>query len=361
MSWLGDYSLFLAQALTIGLLIVFIVSLAKKSEGNGNGGSLKIVDLTKQFKEENELIKEVIDNLDSAKKSKSIFDKLKLFNKNILELVSSSVIKSTTDPRDDSFSDDAEKKIIVVLDFKGDIKASAVDSLKKEISAVLDMPVLPIEVILRLDSPGGQVHKYGLAGAELDRLHENNIDLTVCIDGVAASGGYLMAVCAKTICAAPFAILGSIGVVAEIPNIHRFLKARDVDVDLHTAGNYKRTLTVLGENTAAGRRKFKDELENVHRLFKDWVKKRRPQVDIVKTSDGSTFFGSEAYELGLIDQVVTSEAILRQRAKTGILLNIRWMKKIKLSERISKDLALAFSDRFERFLSRSNNGESWKI
>ncbi|WP_081135715.1 protease SohB [Halomonas sp. BC2] len=207
---------------------------------------------------------------------------------------------------------DAVQKLWV-LDFHGDIKASQAETFAQEVSAVIDVASASDEVVVRLESAGGLVHAYGLASAQLDRLREAGLTTTVCIDKVAASGGYMMACTAHHIKAAPFAVIGSIGVVAQVPNIHRLLKRNDIDVELLTAGKYKRTLTILGENTEEGREKFIDDLENTHRLFKSFVASHRPDMDIEQLATGEIWYGSEALEHKLVDSVGTSEAYLVER------------------------------------------------
>lgn len=208
-------------------------------------------------------------------------------------------------------SDSAQK--LWVLDFHGDIKASQAETFAQEVSAVIDVASASDEVVVRLESAGGLVHAYGLASAQLDRLRAAGLTTTVCIDKVAASGGYMMACTAHHIKAAPFAVIGSIGVVAQVPNIHRLLKRNDIDVELLTAGKYKRTLTILGENTEEGREKFIDDLENTHRLFKSFVASHRPDMDIEQLATGEIWYGSEALEHKLVDSVGTSEAYLVER------------------------------------------------
>ncbi|WP_394424633.1 protease SohB [Vreelandella stevensii] len=208
-------------------------------------------------------------------------------------------------------SDSVQK--LWVLDFHGDIKASQAETFAQEVSAVIDVASASDEVVVRLESAGGLVHAYGLASAQLDRLREAGLTTTVCIDKVAASGGYMMACTAHHIKAAPFAVIGSIGVVAQVPNIHRLLKRNDIDVELLTAGKYKRTLTILGENTEEGREKFIDDLENTHRLFKSFVASHRPEMDIEQLATGEIWYGSEALEHKLVDSVGTSEAYLVER------------------------------------------------
>jgi len=236
------------------------------------------------------------------------------------------------------------KPRVWVLDFYGDIKASATEHFAEEVSAVIGVASTDDEVVVRLESGGGLVHAYGLAAAELERLAAAGLSTTVCIDKVAASGGYLMACTASHIKAAPFAVLGSIGVVAQVPNVHRLLKRHDIDVELLTAGKYKRTLTVLGENTEEGREKFLDDLENTHRLFKEYVARNRPAVDIEMLATGEIWYGSEALGQRLIDSVQTSEAYLVERMKQARVFNV-WLE---APQSIGDRLGIALSSGVER-------------
>ncbi|MDF1646867.1 MAG: protease SohB [Legionellaceae bacterium] len=197
-----------------------------------------------------------------------------------------------------------------VLSFEGDITASQVDQLRDEISMVLSLATPKDEVIVRIQSPGGEVSGYGLAASQLKRLRDKKIPLTICIDKVAASGGYLMACVANKIIAAPFAIIGSIGVVAQLPNFHRLLKKNNIDIELLTAGKYKRTLTMLGENTKEGREKFKEDLEAIQSIFRDHVFAYRNQLDIERVSTGEHWLAKDAIDLGLVDELKTSDDYL---------------------------------------------------
>ncbi len=202
------------------------------------------------------------------------------------------------------------KPRVWVLDFKGSMDAHEVNSLREEITAVLAAFKPQDQVVLRLESPGGVVHGYGLAASQLQRLRDKKIPLTVTVDKVAASGGYMMACVADKIVSAPFAIVGSIGVVAQMPNFNRFLKNKDIDIELHTAGQYKRTLTFLGENTEEGREKFREELNETHQLFKDFVKRMRPSLDIEQVATGEHWYGQQAVEKGLVDEINTSDDVI---------------------------------------------------
>jgi len=224
---------------------------------------------------------------------------------------------------------------LFVLDFEGDMRASATDSLREEISAVIASAHDSDEVLLRLESPGGLVHAYGLAASELARLRARGIRLTVSVDRVAASGGYLMAGVADLIIAAPFAIVGSIGVVAQMPNFHRLLQRNDIDYELHTAGEHKRTLTMFGENNDEARAKFRDELEQIHGQFKSHLGRYRPRLDVDNVATGEYWLGEQAREKGLVDDIQTSDDFLLERRERMELVGLTWHRREGLGRRIS--------------------------
>ncbi|MCL5767307.1 protease SohB [Acinetobacter sp. ANC5681] len=200
---------------------------------------------------------------------------------------------------------------IYVLDFKGDVQASGVDTIREEITLILATAKAGHDrVVVRLESPGGMVHGYGLAAAQLVRLRDAGFNVTICVDKVAASGGYMMACIANEIISAPFAVVGSIGVVAQVPNFNRLLKQHNVDFELYTAGEYKRTVTMFGENTPEGKAKFEEELQQTHSLFKHFVEKYRPQLDVAKVATGEHWYGEDARELNLVDKLQTSDEYL---------------------------------------------------
>ena len=233
----------------------------------------------------------------------------------------------------------ATKPRVWVIDFKGSMDAHEVSSLREEITAVLTVATPQDQVVVRLESPGGVVHGYGLAASQLQRIRDKQIPLTVAVDKVAASGGYMMACVADKIVAAPFAILGSIGVVAQIPNLNRFLKNKDIDVELHTAGQYKRTLTLLGENTEEGRQKFREELNETHHLFKDFVKEMRPSLDIEQVATGEHWYGTQAQEKGLVDEVGTSDELLLGLMENREVISVRYTQRKKMMDRFTGSAA----------------------
>lgn len=233
-------------------------------------------------------------------------------------------------------NDDAEpRKRVFVLNFNGDIRASEVMLLREEITAILLGCREGDEVVLRLESAGGMVHAYGLAASQVMRLREAGIHVTVAVDKVAASGGYLMACVANKILAAPFAIIGSIGVVAEIPNFNRLLKKHDIDYEQIAAGEYKRTVTMLGETTDKARAKVKDEVEQTHSLFKDFVKDKRPIVDLEAVATGEHWLGTQAHALQLVDELRTSDDYLMSLRELADIFEVEYSIKRKVLDRIS--------------------------
>jgi len=242
-----------------------------------------------------------------------------------------------------------ERRRVYVLDFDGDLQASKVDHLRNEITAILTSVRDQDEVLVRIESPGGMVHGYGLAASQLERIRARKIRLVTAVDKVAASGGYLMASVSDHIIAAPFALVGSIGVVAQIPNVHRLLKKHDVDVEVLTAGKYKRTLTVFGENTDQGRAKFVEELEDVHALFQEFVQANRPQVSIEEIATGEAWYGRRALEHRLVDELSTSDAYLTKACDDADVYEVRWIEHKKPIERLVGQFADAMRGVLSRF------------
>jgi len=343
LEFLTDYGLFLAKFATIivGLLFfigtVFALSQRRHKDSDGH---IEVKDLGERFHGFEEDIRHAI--LDE--------DELKALHK-----AERKQEKRERKQRRKNKVEQQARKRVFVLDFDGDIKASAVDHLREEISAILTLAGADDEVLLRLESGGGMVHSYGLAASQLQRLVNAGLRLTISVDKVAASGGYMMACIAQHIVAAPFAVIGSIGVMAQLPNFNRLLKKHDIDVELHTAGEFKRTLTVFGENTDKGRRKFLDELEDTHLLFKQFVASHRPQVDIDAIATGEVWYGTQALERALIDAVQTSDEFLLERRKDQDLFLIRYVEKKHWQEKLGM-AAEASAERFAlRWLGRFNS------
>lgn len=322
MEYLYQFLLFLAQAATI-LVVVLIILSALASAGARRGdperGYLRVSDFNERLRDQKDQLQEALLSEDEYKRRSKLEAKQEKR-------------KSKLEQKQKSKSADARQakdKRVFVLDFDGDVQASRVDQLRKEITAVLTSAGTQDEVVVRLESPGGVVHGYGLAASQLHRITEQEIPLTVVVDKVAASGGYMMAAVANRIVAAPFAVLGSIGVVAQVPNVHRLLKKNDVDVELVTAGKYKRTLTMLGENTEEGKAKFQQELDDTHALFQQHITTHRPSVDIAEVATGETWYGQEAVALNLIDEISTSDSYLVKASESASVYEVRWVEQVK--------------------------------
>ncbi|WP_394358972.1 protease SohB [Marinomonas maritima] len=320
LEFLTDYAGFLLKLISVALVIGFLLAMMASGKRKSQPGSLSVTKLNESYDamkaelDHQLLDKKVLKNLEKEKKKKEKLEKK----------------AQKKAPK----ADEVDKKRLYVLDFDGDIKASAVETMREEITAILSVAKSQDEVVVRLESGGGVVHGYGLAASQLQRIREANIPLTICVDKVAASGGYMMACVADKIIAAPFAILGSIGVVAQIPNVHRLLDKSLIDVELHTAGRYKRTLTMLGENTEEGREKFKQDLEDTHGLFKRFVSSQRPQLDIEDIATGDTWYGSEALENKLVDVVMTSDAYLVSHYANADVIQVVYKQPKGMAERL---------------------------
>jgi len=230
---------------------------------------------------------------------------------------------------------------VFVINFKGDIAASQIESLRQEVSAVLTLADKDDEVILRLESPGGVVHGYGLAASQLQRIRQREIPLTICVDKMAASGGYMMACLADRLVAAPFAVLGSIGVLMQVPNFHKVLKNHDVEFEMVTAGEFKRTLTLFGETTQKARNKVQEDVEEIHGLFKHWVNEYRPGLDIDNVATGETWFGSQALDNHLADEIGTSDDVIMKACEGAEVYEVRYEQRRNLGEKIGKSVSTA--------------------
>ena len=323
----ADYGLFLAKTVTavvaLGLLLSLVINANEKMRHASDKGHIEIIKLNQRYQEVSEaMMLAVVDESEQKAMAKKLQKEKKKQAKGLKKASSGEGEKAETRSR------------VFVLNFDGNISASAVTDLREEITAVLTQASSDDEVVIKLESAGGMVHSYGLASSQLDRLRKQDISLTVCVDKVAASGGYMMACVADKILAAPFAIVGSIGVVAQMPNFNKLLKKHDVDYEILTAGEHKRTLTLFGENTDKGRKKFIEDLEDTHSLFKDYVAHRRPQVELSKIATGEVWYGSRALDLALVDELKTSDEYLMQRVSEADVYEISYKTKKKLHQRL---------------------------
>ncbi|MGL5800405.1 MAG: protease SohB, partial [Plesiomonas sp.] len=348
----------LAKAVTvfavIGGLLVLVFGLAQRNKPNKRG-ELQITDLGQQHRELIDELKELrLDEsaLKVARKKQKKLDKIQEKERKKAEKTAEKEAGKTALSTEESLSPHT-KPCVYVLNFKGSMDAHEVASLREEVTAVLAIATEKDEVLLRLESPGGVVHGYGLASSQLARIKAKGIKLTVTVDKVAASGGYMMACVADHIVSAPFAIIGSIGVVAQIPNIHRLLKKNDIDIELMTAGEYKRTLTMLGENTDKGREKFRQDLEDTHQLFKNFVAQHRPSLNIDHVATGEHWFGEQALALGLVDEIAASDDILLRKMAEKDVLEVRYILRKKLTDKLAHSAEKGVDRLLMRWIQRS--------
>jgi serine protease SohB len=327
LEFLYEYGLFLAQAVTlvgaILILVAGLVSVGQRNKAEQHEGHIEIRDLNEKYDQLNEQLQHVVADPEIQKLERKARKKQ-----------AKKDAKAAKKARKHQDEAPEQRKRLYVLGFEGDIKASAADNLREEITAVLNQVEDGDEVLVKVESPGGMVHSYGLAASQLQRVRDAGVPLTIAVDKVAASGGYMMACVADRIVAAPFAVIGSIGVLAQLPNFHRLLKKNDIDFELFTAGEYKRTVTMFGENTDKGREKFSEELEKTHELFKDFVSTNRPQLDIAKVATGEVWYGKQAVAEGLVDELKTSDAIVQEHLKEWDVFDVRFVLKKNWQEKM---------------------------
>ena len=364
MEYIIEYGVFLAKAVTIVVSIVFILGVAfsnsNRREKGGKKGVIRVSYLNEYYENLSDSLKiAVLDKptlklLEKAekKKAKDEEKKSKKRAKNNAKTLDPKTSKETI-----ITPEDERKKRVFVLNFEGDVGAESVSSLREEITTVLSLADESDEIVLRLESPGGMVHAYGLASSQLLRIRNAGIPLTICVDKVAASGGYMMACLADRLIAAPFAIIGSIGVLVQLPNFSRVLQNYDVDYEIISAGEYKRTLTTFGEITEKGREKVKEEVETIHDVFKKWVKEYRPAVEIDKIATGETWLGSQAKDRYMVDDIRTSDEILVEAVKEHDVYEVEY----EIPKSIQDKLAGAFHGAFNKisssliFLNKNTN------
>ena len=337
--YLAEYAGFLARVVTlvVAILLVLASAAALRSKGRRQPGQLQVNKLNNFFRDLQQHMQHAVLDKKQAKAARKAASKTaKLERKS-----------------------EQAKPRIYVLDFDGDIKASAVDSLRHEVTALLGIATPADEVVLRMESGGGMVHSYGLASSQLARIRQAGIPLTVCVDKVAASGGYMMACIGDKILSAPFAILGSIGVVAQVPNVHRLLKKHNIDFEVLTAGEHKRTLTVFGENTDKGREKFQEDLQITHELFKDFVAHYRPQLAMDEIATGEVWLGQAALGKQLVDALMTSDEYLAGKARDAELFHLHYAQHKTLQERVGLAASLTLDRVLLNGWSRLSQQRFW--
>ena len=334
MEMLETIGIFFAQTFIIVLAIIAVlITIASIALKNKNKGAFEIDLLHEKYEDQTQALKEAfLTDSEIKKEHKRLKKETKLKNK---------------EPETKQLG-----RIFVVEFLNGDIKASDSENLKEEVNTILGVATAEDEVVVKVESPGGLVHSYGYAAAQLIRIRDAKIPLTICVDQVAASGGYLMACVGSKVLAAPFALIGSIGVVAQVPNFYRLLKKHDVDYKEYTAGDYKRTVSLFGEITEKGEAKFKEQLEITHQLFKSFVSKYRPQLDLAKVATGEFWYGENAKALGLIDEIKTSDEYLLTLAKDHQVVKISFEQKPTFMEKLSDSFSAAITKAFTLIINK---------
>lgn len=337
MDFLADLGLFVAKAfiivLAIALVIAVIARAGRRGRSDEERGQLRVKKLE-----------------DRWKRSARALERVLLPRRAFKALIEAD---RKRDKADKGKAPPPTRARAFVLDFDGNMRASQVHGLREEIGAILLGAKAGDEVVVRLKSPGGLVYAYGLAASQLERVKQRGLKLTVAIDQIAASGGYMMAVVADQILAAPFAVVGSIGVVAGFPNFHRWMERRDIDFELLTAGKYKRTLTMFGKNTEEGRKKFQDELEVAHGLFKGHIARFRPRLDLEQVATGEHWYGQDALRLGLVDRIATSDDYLLELRERAEVIAVNWVPHRRFFERVGSSVEAGVVRGVERLWERS--------
>ncbi len=337
MEFLLEYGLFLAKSVTVLVAILVVITVIfgmSQKQQDSESGHIEVKNLNDTLHAITHSLKSVVLNPELRKQD----EKEEKKRSKEKQKSQKQEVKNGQAPRPRTF----------VVDFKGDVQASSVTALREEITAILSVAQPADEVLVRLESPGGVVHGYGLAASQLQRVRNLEVPLTVAVDKVAASGGYMMASVANKIIAAPFSLLGSIGVIAQLPNFHRLLKKNDVDVEVLTAGEFKRTLTMFGENSEKGREKFVEELEDVHNLFKDLVSQNRPQLNIDEVATGEAWFGIRALERNLVDELKTSDEYIVAQCEERDVFLVKFIQHKNRIDRIFERVARLVAPGVER-------------
>lgn len=317
MDYLYDISLFFLKSLIIvvGLLVVILIPMIQSQKRKaGKKKKLELENLKNRFKP---YIQEFHQAHMNKKKYKNYLKQLK---------------------KKEPIESEKEKPNSFLISFTGDKMATQVESLRDEVSLILNIAKPEDEVILLLESPGGAVASYGLAASQLVRLRDR-LKLTICVDTVAASGGYLMASTGHQIISAPFALVGSIGVLFQTPNIHEFLKKRDISFEEITAGKYKRTITPFGKITEEKKQKLQEQIDLVYFQFKNFLKKYRENLDFEKVATGEVWLGAEALKLHLVDKIQCSDDYIMEALKTRNVYKIKLKEEKKLWEKFTKKIS----------------------
>ena len=359
MEFLIEYGMFLAKSATIVLAIVFVVGMIAANSGKGKKvgkkGRLRVTQINDHLEDMRNVLRESVMDADELKTIEKEEKKSQKAEAKAKKAIRKKQGKARTDSSTEEDNSEAARKRVFVINFKGNMAADAVESLREEITAVLSLAGVGDEIILRLESPGGMVHAYGLASSQLLRIKNKKIHLTICVDKVAASGGYMMGCLADRLVAAPFAIIGSIGVLVQLPNFHKVLKKNDVDYEIISAGEFKRTLTTFGEITQKGKDKVQEDVENIHDIFKKCVKDHRPSVDIDKIATGETWVGMQAKERYMVDEIKTSDECIISACEEADVFEVEFELKQSIQDKLGSAFEGVADKVFMRWFEKSSD------
>ena len=335
--FLFSYGLFIAKIVTALIALMFAVAIiAGARQRRDEGPNLRVTNLNEKYLAlKHRLMQSIVDK--------------KVYKQHIKEEQKQKKQKGK------SSQVAATKPKLYVLEFEGDIKASQVVTMRDEITALLSVAEPQDEVLLKLNNSGGMVHEHGLAASQLQRIRDAKLKFTVSVDKVAASGGYMMACVADKIIAAPFAIVGSIGVLAQLPNFNRLLDRAGIDFEQHTAGEYKRTVTMFGKNSDKERQKLKLDLQETHTLFRDFVSQHRSKLDMDKVATGEHWYGKQALDLQLVDELKTSDDFLIDSLDQFDIFEVKMEVKKGLQEKLLHGFASVVERVMDRLTSRQND------
>lgn len=234
---------------------------------------------------------------------------------------------------------------VFVIDYVGSMMASEVVYLTAKIDAIILKSNKDDEVVINITSPGGAVSGYGLVASQIKRLKTAGLKITATVDTVAASGGYMAAVVSDEIIAAPFAMVGSIGVVANVMIYEELLKNIGIQTNVYTSGDSKRTVVPSRVPNAEEEAKLEAQLEEIHSRFKDHVLSFRPDIDEDKVFTGQAFLAADAINFGLVDKIGTSDELLLNLYKDGHrLIEVQFIIEENIGGSVTKQVSAGLVD-----------------
>jgi protease-4 len=189
---------------------------------------------------------------------------------------------------------------VALLELEGVIVDA--DELIRELKAHRDNPLVRA-VVIRINSPGGVVGPTQELHQAIVKTRQAGKPVVASLAGVAASGGYYVAVAADQIYANPGTLTGSIGVIMQTANLEQLMKKVGVDFVVVKSGEYKDIGSFARPMSAEERRVLQALLDDVHGQFIGAVAEGRKldRARVAQFADGRIFSGSQAKALGMVD------------------------------------------------------------